>query len=193
MNNESAMKNINLANVILILTVFVFTLSACVTNQSKNKNYNSENTKSSHVKKTKSTSPNRGSQRNSVKHHSKSSIMVSNLGSNDQTIENAAPNRVSYIEEKCSLKGQCVKLIQHKIIDLWQYPRSYPKYKTILVLDLSRKGYITTIKLKRSSGVRAFDDSVIKAVRQAAPFTEITYLPALEIAEFSSIEMVFKR
>ncbi|MFV2059172.1 MAG: TonB family protein, partial [Gammaproteobacteria bacterium] len=141
-------------------------------------------------------------QRNNVKLHRENTIVVSNLGGNGKVNNNHTPQvaspRINHqqiirLESKCSMKGQCARLIQNKIFDLWQYPKSYPKYKTILVLDLNNRGYITTIKLKRSSGIRAFDDSVIKAVRQAAPFTEITYLPALDITEFSSIEMVFLR
>jgi len=131
-------------------------------------------------------------QRNSVNHQKKNNILVKELTANE-TDQDIGTNKITKLKSKCSVKGQCIKLIQTKIIDLWQYPRSYPKFKTILVLDLSREGYITTIRLKRSSGRRAFDDSVIKAVRQAAPFTEITYLSKQDIVEFASIEMVFKR
>ncbi len=175
---------------IIIGFLSVFVLNACVANQSKN--YNSSQV-SSNTKKAKTKKSKRDPQRNSVNHQAENSIAVSNLGTDDDSPKEVGNNRVSKLESKCSLKGQCVQLIQYKIINLWQYPRSYPKYKTILVLDLTQQGYITTIKLKRSSGVRAFDDSVIKAVRKAAPFTEITYLSSNDIAEFSSIEMVFKR
>jgi outer membrane biosynthesis protein TonB len=128
--------------------------------------------------------------RNSVSAVSNKNILVTNLATDDQDI---GTKKLRKIEAKCSLKGQCVKLIQNKIINLWDFPRSYPKFKTILVLELSDEGHITTIRLKRSSGKRDFDDSVLKAVRQAAPFSEILYLPANDLVEFSSIEMVFKR
>ncbi len=128
--------------------------------------------------------------RDSVNQQTKSNILISNLGSNTSDI---GINKISKLELKCTAKQQCARLIQLKIVNLWDFPRSYPSYKTILVLDLSNDGYINTIKLKRSSGKRAFDDSVITAVRQAAPFSEIGYLPAVDIAEFASIEMVFKR
>ena len=178
------MKNNILFIIIGILSVFV--LTGCASNQSK------KNTaKVSSISKKAKTK--HDPQRNSVNHQAENSIAVSNLGTDDDSPKEVGNNRVSTLESKCTMTGQCVQLIQHKIINLWEYPRSYPKYKTILVLDLTQNGYITTIKLKRSSGVRAFDDSVIKAVRQAAPFTEITYLSSADIAEFSSIEMVFKR
>jgi len=138
--------------------------------------------------KKKKVNPNRSS----VKNESVNNILVTDLGSN-QSDEDVGYNKISKIELKCQYKDQCAKLIQDKIIKLWQFRRSYPKFKTILVLELSNEGYITTIRLKRSSGRRAFDDSVIKAVRQAAPFKAIQYLPEYDITEFSSIELVFKR
>ncbi len=128
--------------------------------------------------------------RDSADQQEKNNILISNIGSNTDDV---GINKISKLELKCTAKEQCARVIQLKIINRWEYPRSYPSYKTILVLDLTSEGYINTIRLKRSSGKRAFDDSVITAVRQAAPFSEIGYLPEADLAEFASIEMVFKR
>jgi len=131
--------------------------------------------------------------RNSVDHKKKNNILMTSLAMNIDKEQELGINKKSKLQSKCIAKAQCAMLIQHKIINLWEFPKSYPKFKTILVIELTEQGYITTIRLKRSSGKRAFDDSVLKAVRHAAPFSEITYLSAVDIAEFSSIEMVFKR
>jgi len=176
-----------------LILVMLF-LSACVANEvKKNKNTNVGQTKAALSSNKKTKSKKRQTQRTSVDHEKKNNILVTNLATDNDAEKEVGANINSKIESKCSLTGQCIKLIQNKIIDLWEYRKSYPKYKTILVLDLSKEGYITTIRLKRGSGIRAFDDSVITAVRQAAPFTEITYLPEVDIAEFSSIELVFRR
>ncbi|MFV1982301.1 MAG: TonB family protein [Thiohalomonadales bacterium] len=168
---------------VLTWIVFLFIISIFVSTQGLNAGQSR-----SSIKKIKSSKQN--SQRTSIDHEKKANIMVTNLAGDDQE---SSTDSITKIAAKCTVKGQCVKLIQHKIFDLWNYRRSHPKFKTVLVLELSRDGYITAIRLKQSSGRRAFDDSVLKAVRRAAPFTEITYLSAADIEEFSSIELVFKR
>lgn len=178
-----------------ILTGIVVTLfiSSCTSNQCLPNQYSETDLSSLAKPETRNIKvkpKKRDLQRTSITQKTKNIILVSNLVADDEDIGH---NKITKIVSKCQYKGQCAKLIRDKIIDRWQYQRSYPKFKTILVLELSKQGYISVIRLKHSSGRRAFDDSVIKAVRHAAPFTEITYLPEVDLAEFSSIEMVFKR
>ncbi len=171
----------------LLLTGLVFTVSACAITDVQQHHNDTEITK---VLPPKKISQKNDHALHNLQHQSRKNILVTNLNTDDHNI---GSNKISKIEFICSAQLQCVKLIQNKIMSFWDYPKSYPKFKTILVLELNRDGYITIIRLKRSSGRRDFDDSVIKAVRQAAPFTEITHLPELTLSEFSSIEMVFKR
>lgn len=176
----------------LILIGLSLTVSACTTADISELQENTETVKPLLSKKisSKTLATKNDHALHNIAHHKSSNILVTKLNTDDQYI---GSNKISKIELKCSAQLQCIKLIQQKIINRWDYPKSYPKFKTILVLELNQEGYITTIRLRRSSGRRDFDDSVIKAVRQAAPFTEITYLSELALSEFSSLEMVFKR
>ncbi len=175
----------------LLLTGLVFTVSACAITDAQQHHNETEMAKAPATTVPQKKMPqHNGHALHNVAHQNRKNILVTNLNTDDHDIGN---NKISKIELKCSAQLQCVKLIQNKIMNFWDFPKSHPKFKTILVLELNRDGYITTIRLKRSSGRRDFDDSVIKAVRQAAPFTEVTYLSELMLSEFSSIEMVFKR
>lgn len=94
---------------------------------------------------------------------------------------------------KCENAQHCVKVINKRITQYWILPARNSGLKTILIIDIGTQGYIAQIRINHSSGDRMYDDSVIRAVRKAAPFDEITSLTELEITEFESLKLIFKR
>ena len=63
--------------------------------------------------------------------------------------------------------------IQNRLANNWR-PEGIRSYKTLItevVVTIDRKGYVTNIKLRKSSGNNYLDNSALEAFKKAMPFT----------------------
>lgn len=83
-------------------------------------------------------------------------------------------------------------LIRGQIIEAWILPLSEAeaqKLQAIALLTVDRTGHITRLELLKPSGNVLFDESLLRAIKQAAP---LPALPEDYVGEFLDVEMRFR-
>jgi colicin import membrane protein len=83
-------------------------------------------------------------------------------------------------------------LIRGQIIEAWILPLSEAeaqKLQAVALLTVDRMGHITRLELLKPSGNVLFDESLLRAIKQAAP---LPALPEDYVGEFLDVEMRFR-
>ena len=90
-------------------------------------------------------------------------------------------------------KHDILDQITTRITDAWKRPPVFSNgMEVFLRFDLKPNGEVISVRVIRSSGAEAFDQSAIRAVKTAAPFTEISELDELIFEEsFESLTIKF--
>ena len=84
------------------------------------------------------------------------------------------------------------ELIREQIIDAWILPlpeAEAQKLQATALLTVDRSGHITKLQLLKPSGNVLFDESLLRAIKQAAP---LPALPNEYVGEFLDVEMRFR-
>ncbi len=63
------------------------------------------------------------------------------------------------------------RAVQQKIKDAWTFPGGSNDLTASVNFSIGPDGSLTGVKIRQSSGDNAFDDSVVRAIRRAAPFS----------------------
>jgi colicin import membrane protein len=76
--------------------------------------------------------------------------------------------------EPCHNVGQCALSIANAISDNWSRPDGATRNLSVKIeLEIEQTGKLKSVKIISGSGWDKFDTYAIKAVKKAAPFTEI--------------------
>jgi TonB family protein len=84
------------------------------------------------------------------------------------------------------------ELVRERIIDAWILPlprEEARNLQAVALLSVNRDGRIVRLELLKTSGNSLFDESLLRAIRQAAP---LPALPEDYDGEFLEVEMRFK-
>jgi TolA protein len=60
--------------------------------------------------------------------------------------------------------------VEQKIMAVWKRPPTTDGLKVTLCFNLARNGFVSAVRVEKSSGNQSFDDSAVQAVRRASPF-----------------------
>ena len=60
--------------------------------------------------------------------------------------------------------------VEQKIMAVWKRPPKTDGLKVTLRYNLARNGFVSAVRIEKSSGNQSFDDSAVQAVRRASPF-----------------------
>ena len=66
-----------------------------------------------------------------------------------------------------------VTLMEKRIMSVWQLPENSEGKKVVVFMKLDRAGRVSDVRVEKSSGDEAFDESALRAVRTAAPFPAV--------------------
>ena len=91
----------------------------------------------------------------------------------------------------CHSVASCVATIRVAIGKNWHNPYPNTALRTRLLLKLDSDGRVKKLSVVDSSGDKAFDASVIRAVDQAAPFGQIAGLSETDVQQFNELALTF--
>jgi TonB family protein len=81
------------------------------------------------------------------------------------------------------------RTVQHKVKDAWTFPGGSNELSADVEFSIGADGALNSVKIAKSSGDSAFDESVLRAIRRAAPFPPP---PDRYRAQFSDVVSTFK-
>ena len=81
------------------------------------------------------------------------------------------------------------RTVQQKVKDAWTFPGGSNDLKADVEFSIGADGTLNGVKIAKSSGDSAFDESVLRAIRRAAPFPPP---PDRYRAQFSDVVSTFK-
>jgi len=77
--------------------------------------------------------------------------------------------------------------VEQKIMAVWKRPPKTDGLKVTLRYNLARNGFVSAVRVEKSSGNQSFDDSAVQAVRRASPFPR--HNPDANSLKFSCIRI----
>ncbi|HXN84454.1 MAG TPA: cell envelope integrity protein TolA, partial [Candidatus Binataceae bacterium] len=80
------------------------------------------------------------------------------------------------------------RIVQQRVKDAWTFPGGSNDLKAELEFSIGADGALNSVKITKGSGDSAFDDSVLRAIKRAAPFPPP---PDKYRAQFSDIDTTF--
>ena len=82
-----------------------------------------------------------------------------------------------------------VTMVESRIKGLWVIPDllSARELKAVVIFGIDKQGEVTDLRFKQSSGNNPYDQSVIRAIRKAAPFS-----PPLQVLLAEEYELTFQ-
>jgi protein TonB len=80
------------------------------------------------------------------------------------------------------------RIVQQRVKDAWTFPGGSNDLKAELEFSIGADGSLNSVKITKGSGDSAFDDSVMRAIKRAAPFPPP---PDKYRAQFSDIDTTF--
>ncbi len=81
------------------------------------------------------------------------------------------------------------RTVQQRVKDAWTFPGGSNELSADVEFSISADGTLNSVKIAKSSGDSAFDDSVLRAIRRAAPFPPP---PDRYRSQFSDVVSTFK-
>jgi TonB family protein len=66
-----------------------------------------------------------------------------------------------------------VTLMEKRIMSVWRLPENSEGKKVVVFMKLDRAGRVSDVRVEKSSGDEAFDESALRAVRTASPFPAV--------------------
>lgn len=84
---------------------------------------------------------------------------------------------------------QYVTMVENTVKGLWVIPDllSARELKAVVIFGIDKQGEVVNLRFKQSSGNTPYDQSVIRAIRKAAPFT-----PPLQVLLTEEYELTFQ-
>jgi len=95
------------------------------------------------------------------------------------------------VRGQCPSLARCASTLHDVVVSHWRMPPLPPKARpaTTVLVDVKADGYIRSMKVTRSSGITAYDNSAIAAIQQSQPFVELRGLA--EVKDGTQLQFVF--